>query len=103
VNLNITNLAEKAAVELVPAGSSHLQVQVGLISMVTSILKSRRQVVMEVAVVLTHMCSHGLATLAELYMDLLLTMKPCLVQVPKDIRIAVLLDVYLRVQDWRGS
>jgi hypothetical protein len=75
-SLNVTNLAEKVAVEIVPAGSSHLQVQVGLISMAKSISKSHRQVVMEVAVVPSRMCSHVPATLAELYMDLLPVMKP---------------------------
>jgi hypothetical protein len=74
--LNVTNLAEKVAVEIVPADLSHLQVRVGLISMAKSILKSRRQVVMEVAVVLSRMCSHDPGTLAELCMDLLPVMKP---------------------------
>lgn len=76
VNLGITNLVERVAVELVPVGSSHRQVQVDLISMARSISKSRRQVVMAVAAELSHMCSHGPATLAELCMDLLPVMKP---------------------------
>lgn len=76
VNFEITNQVETSAVELVPVDSSHRQVQVNLISMAGSISMSHRQVVMEVAVVLSHMCSHGPATLAELCMDLLPVMKP---------------------------
>jgi hypothetical protein len=102
--LEFTNLvAEKVVVELALAGLIHLRVQVGLKLMAKSTSKSHPQVAKEVVAVQSHMCSRGSAALAELCMGLLPVTKPWFVQVAKDIGIVVLLDIYWRERDWRGS
>ena len=71
--------------------------------MARSTSKSHPQVVKEVVVVQSHICIRDFAALAERCMGLLPAMKPWLVRVAKDIEIVVLLDIYRREQDWRGS